>query len=598
MVETRKFETAVTVFRLVRPFRWQMAAGLALLAANRLAGLVLPASTKYVVDALLHQPHAPALQLIIAAVAGASVVQAASGWALTRTLGGASQEMIAGLRKQLQRHMLRIGVAEHDHLSSSAMATRIMNDADGLRNLVGSGMVELAGGLLTGAVALGFMLHLDVALTGVLVIVLIAFGCVARVGFRSLRPLSMQRAEMHSGLTGQLAEWLSGIRVIKAFAAEGRGDQVFGEGVERLLSNRLQSVNSIAATQAVTACLVGLSASSVIWVSAREIASGRMTVGGLFSFVAFLGFLLMPMLQVIAITALLSDAVAGVERTESLLGLRREADDRERTLTAPDGPGEIVFENVSFAYAGRVPALEGISFRVPAGTTTAVVGPSGAGKSTIVALLAAFYAPQSGRVLVDGVDIRRVRLESYRSRLGLVTQDAFLLDGSVRENVELGRSAASPEATGAACRTALVSGFAERLPQGYETKVGERGVRLSGGQRQRIALARAVLANPRLLLLDEPTSNLDAESEALVAEAVTASMRGRTTVIVAHRLSTIRNADQILVVEQGCVVERGTHESLMAARGRYFELYRTQVEISGAEMEPAAEAAAVPLATA
>jgi ABC-type multidrug transport system fused ATPase/permease subunit len=484
-----------------------------------------------------------------------------------------------------------------------------MTDVEGVRNLVGTGLVELVGGLLTAAIAFVLMLRISPGMTGVMLASLMVFALVLYRSFGTLRPIFRERGKINAEVTGRLTESLGGVRVVKGYRAEEREAAVFSTGVGRLLDNVLKTLTSFSILTLSSTVLLGVVGAAVMYVGARQVLAGTLTVGGLFTYTMLLGFLVAPMFQVVSIGTQLTEAAAGLERTREVLRERPEDADPRRTAVLGPLRGEVVFDDVRFAYEAGKPVLLGISFRAEPGTVTALVGPSGAGKSTIIGLVAAFHTPTEGNVLVDGVSLSTVRLDSYRSQLGVVLQETFLFDGTIRENVAFSRPDADEAAVLEACRIARVDEFATAFPDGYETVVGERGVKLSGGQRQRVSIARAILADPRILILDEATSSLDSESEALIQEGLSFLMRGRTTFVIAHRLSTIRRADQILVVEGGRIVERGTHASLYAGRGRYREMYDRQHgveanlflapgeggEAAAGDVEPTgAEAAAVP----
>jgi subfamily B ATP-binding cassette protein MsbA len=436
--------------------------------------------------------------------------------------------------------------------------------------------VEFAGGLLTAALALVLMLRISVVMTLVTAVSLGAFSLVLYRAFGVLRPIFRERGKIYADVTGRLTESLGGVRVVKGYHAEAREAEVFGRGVARLLANVMKTLTSTSIMGLSSTLLLGLVGAAVMYVGARQILAGTLTLGGFFTYTMLLGFLVAPLFQVVAIGTQLSEALAGLERTREVLRERPEDQDPRRTETLGRLRGEVVFDDVRFAYEQGQPVLKGVSFRSEPGTVTALVGPSGSGKSTIIGLVAAFHVPSEGQVRADGVDLSTVRLDSYRTQLGVVLQDTFLFDGTIRENVAFARPNATGEQVLAACRIARVDEFAEAFPDGYETVVGERGVKLSGGQRQRVSIARAILADPRILILDEATSSLDSESEALIQEGLAHLLQGRTTFVIAHRLSTIRRADQILVIEQGEVVERGTHAELRARGARYYEMYTKQ----------------------
>jgi len=561
---------------LVRPRRWLLLGGFGLMAINRVAGLVLPASTRYLIDDVLGKGRRDLLLPIVGAVVAATFIQAITSFALTQLLSKAAQRLIADMRKQVQAHIGRLPVAYYDGNKTGSLVSRIMSDVEGVRNLIGTGLVEFAGGLLTAVLALVLMLRISPVMTLVTAASLGAFSVVLYRAFGVLRPIFRERGKIYAEVTGRLTESLGGVRVVKGYHAESREAEVFGSGVGRLLTNVLKTLTSTSVMGLSSTLLLGLVGAAVMYVGARQILAGTLTLGGFFTYTMLLGFLVAPLFQVVAIGTQLTEAVAGLERTREVLRERPEDQDPRRTETLGRLRGEVAFEDVRFAYEPGQPVLKGISFRSQPGTVTALVGPSGSGKSTIIGLVAAFHVPSEGRVLVDGIDLSAVRLESYRTQLGVVLQDTFLFDGTIRENVAFARPDATDEQVLTACRIARVDEFAEAFAEGYDTLVGERGVKLSGGQRQRVSIARAILADPRILILDEATSSLDSESEALIQEGLAHLLQGRTTFVIAHRLSTIRRAEQILVVEQGEVVERGTHGELLARGGRYHEMYTKQ----------------------
>jgi len=564
------------LWELVGPRRFLLLGGLGLMAVNRVAGLVLPASTKYLVDDVLGKGRRDLLLPLVGAVVAATLIQGLTSFGLTQLLSKAAQRLIADMRKQVQAHVGRLPVAYYDANKTGALVSRIMTDVEGVRNLIGTGLVEFAGGLLTAALALVLMLRTSAVMTLVTFLSLAAFSAVLYRAFGVLRPIFRERGKIYAEVTGRLTESLGGVRVVKGYHAEGREAEVFGAGVGRLLANVMKTLTSTSIMGLSSTLLLGLVGASVMYVGARQILAGTLTLGGFFTYTMLLGFLVAPLFQIVSIGTQLTEALAGLERTREVLGERPEDQDPRRSVALGGIRGEVAFEDVRFAYEPGQPVLKGVSFRSDPGTVTALVGPSGSGKSTIIGLVAAFHVPSEGRVLVDGVDLATVRLDSYRTQLGVVLQDTFLFDGTIRENVSFARPEATEEQILRACRIARVDEFAEAFADGYDTVVGERGVKLSGGQRQRVSIARAILADPRILILDEATSSLDSESEALIQEGLAHLLRGRTTFVIAHRLSTIRRADQILVVEHGEVVERGTHADLLARGGRYYEMYTKQ----------------------
>jgi subfamily B ATP-binding cassette protein MsbA len=563
----------------VRPRKGLLALGLALMALNRVAGLVLPASTKFLVDDVVGQARRDLLPPLIGAVLGATLVQGVTSFAMTQLLSKAAQRLIADLRRQVQEHVGRLPVAYYDANKAGTLVSRIMHDVEGIRNLIGTGLVEFAGGLLTSVLALILMLRISPLMTGVSFLALSVFSVVLMRAMGTLRPIFRERGRIQAEVTGRLTESLGGVRVIKGYHAEAREAAVFSTGVGRLLDNVLKTLTAMSVMGLASSVLLGVVSAAVMYVGARQILDGHITLGGFFTYTLLLGFLVAPLFQVVAIGTQLTEAAAGLERTREVMKESPEDQDPRRTSELARLRGEVAFEEVRFEYEAGRPVLNRISFRAEPGTVTALVGPSGSGKSTIIGLIAAFHAPTAGRVLVDGVDLSTVRLGSYRTQLGVVLQDTFLFDGTIRENVAFSRPDATDEQVLAACRLARVDAFAETFPDGYDTIIGERGVKLSGGQRQRVSIARALLADPRILILDEATSSLDSESEALIQEGLSHLMKGRTTFVIAHRLSTIRRADQILVVEEGQIVERGTHGELLERGARYAEMYRRQHDV-------------------
>ncbi len=568
------------------------------MAVNRVAGLVLPGSTKFLIDDVIGLRNTGLLLPLVAAVVAATVVQGLTSFALTQMLSKAAQRLIAEMRLRVQAHIGRLPVTYFDANKSGQLVSRIMSDVEGVRNLIGTGLVEFLGGLVTGVLALAIMLWLSPGMTLVTVASLAVFGVVLVRAMGKLRPIFRERGKIQGEVTGRLTESLGGVRVVKGYHAEARESAVFAEGVGRLLANVLKTLTATSVLGLSSTVLLGLIGAAVMYVGTREILAGHLTVGGFFTYTVFLGFLIGPVFQIVSIGTQLSEAFAGLERTREVLREKPEDEDERRSERLAEVRGEVEFADVHFAYEAGKPVLEGISFRAAPGTVTALVGPSGAGKSTIIGLIAAFHSPSSGQIRVDGADLATLRLDSYRVHLGVVLQETFLFDGTIRENVAFARPSATEAEILAACRTARVDEFALKFEAGLLTVVGERGVKLSGGQRQRVSIARAILADPRILILDEATSSLDSESEALIQEGLASLMRGRTTFVIAHRLSTIRQADQILVVEGGRIVERGDHASLFAQGRRYYEMYTRQHGLEtnlflapgeGGEAEPEAE---------
>jgi len=564
------------VWALIKPRRGILAVGLLLMAVNRVSGLILPASTKYLVDDVIGKHHIRLLTPIVLAVLAATVIQGLTSFTLTQLLSKSAQKMIADLRRQVQAHIGKLSISFYDSNKTGVLVSRIMSDVEGVRNLIGTGLVEFVGGLMTGLLALVVLLRISVSMTLIAFSVLLVFGVGLNKAFATIRPIFRARPKITAEVTGRLTESLGGVRVVKGYHAEEREEKIFSTGVQRLLDNVLKTLTATSIMSLSAAALMGLVSAVVMFMGAHRILAGTMTLGTFLTFSIFLGLLVAPVFQIVAIGTQITEAITGLERTREILDEKIEDEAPGRVVKLPRVNGQVVMEDVSFAYDSRKEVLHDISFRAEPGTVTALVGPSGAGKSTIIGLLAAFYVPSSGRVLVDSIDLSTVKLDSYRTQLGVVLQETFLFDGTIRENVAFARPDASEAEILAACRIARVDEFADAFEKQYDTVVGERGVKLSGGQKQRVSIARAILADPRILILDEATSSLDSESEALIQEGLRYLMRGRTTFVIAHRLSTIRRADQILVVEAGKIIERGTHTSLYAAGGRYYDLYTKQ----------------------
>jgi subfamily B ATP-binding cassette protein MsbA len=567
------------IWALIHPRRGILLLGFVLMAINRVSGLILPGSTKYLVDDVIGKRHIQLLLPIVLAVTAATVVQGLTSFTLTQLLSKSAQRMITDLRKQVQAHIGKLPVSFYDTNKTGVLVSRIMSDVEGVRNLIGTGLVEFAGGLMTAVFALIILLRISALMTIVAFAVLFVFALFLNKAFATIRPIFRARPKINAEVTGRLTESLGGVRVVKGYHAEEREEEVFAGGVQRLLENVLKTLTATSLMSLSGATLMGVVSAVVMFLGARQILAGQMTLGTFFTYIFFLGLLVAPVFQIVAIGTQITEAITGLERTREILSEAMEDQDPQRTVTLDRIEGLVEFDDVRFSYEPGKEVLHGISFRAEPGTVTALVGPSGSGKSTIIGLISAFYTPTQGRILVDGVNLSTVKLSSYRTQLGVVLQETFLFDGTIRENVSYARPNAGEDEIMAACRIARVDEFAEGFEKKYDTVVGERGVKLSGGQKQRVSIARAILADPRILILDEATSSLDSESEALIQEGLRYLMRGRTTFVIAHRLSTIRRAEQILVVQDGCILERGTHETLYAAHGRYFELYTKQYAV-------------------
>ena len=559
--------------------RGRIAIGLGVMVISRLAGLVVPASSKFLIDNVIGEGRADLLPLLAGAVAAAAIVQGTSSFALSQILGVTAQRAITDMRKTVQAHITRLPVGYFDSTKSGVLISRVMTDAEGIRNLVGTGLVQLTGGIFTAVVALAVLLYLNWALTLVTVTILLVFGGAMGTAFKRLRPLFRERGRINAEVTGRLGETLSGVRIVKAYTAERKEDLVFARGTHELLRNVAKAVTSVAAVTSFTGVIVGAIGVGMILIGGRAILAGDMTLGDFVMYIFFTGLMINPLVQMANIGTQITEAFAGLDRIREIRSMATEVDQDEGKGRVPTVEGNVRFEDVFFEYEEGVPVLQGVSLEAPVGTTVALVGSSGSGKSTLVSLVLSFNQPQKGRIVVDGKDLADMRLAEYRMQVGVVLQDNFLFDDSILENIRYGRRGADLADVEQVARLAHCHDFILEFPKGYDTVIGERGVKLSGGQRQRIAIARAILADPRILVLDEATSSLDSESEAKIQAGLRELLRGRTTFVIAHRLSTIRRADQILVLEEGRIVERGDHDSLMEQAGRYRELYEFQHQV-------------------
>ena len=561
---------------LIRRYRKGLLIGFALMIVGRLLGFVLPTSTKFLIDNVLGQNQWELLAPLALAVGTATLFQAASSYAVAQVVSIAAQEGIMEMRKRVQEKVTRLPISFFDNTQSGVLISRIMTDAEGIRNLIGTGIIQLVGGALTALLSLGVLFYLNWQLTLIILVFLLAFAGVMAFAFNTLRPVFRERGKINAEVTGRLAETLGGIRVVKAYRMEAREQLEFSHGVARLFANIKKSITGTSAVTAFATVIVGAIGTLLIFFGGRAIQSGAMTLGDLVMYVAFIGVLVTPIIQMSSIGTQISEAFAGLDRINEIMNLEPEDANDSKLDSLNDIRGDIAFKNVYYEYEEGVAVLKGIDLEARAGTTTALVGSSGSGKSTLVSLIMAFARPNKGRVLIDGKDLEEVRLADYRRHLGVVLQENFLFDGSITENIRFAHPDASLESVTEVSKLANAHDFISKFPDGYDSIVGERGIKLSGGQRQRIAIARALLADPKILILDEATSSLDSESEALIQEGLDRLQRGRTVFVIAHRLSTIRKADQILVLEDGKILERGNHETLLAKNGRYRELYDKQ----------------------
>jgi ABC-type multidrug transport system fused ATPase/permease subunit len=568
------------VFRtIIWPRKKLLFVGLILIVISRLAGLVLPGSTKYLMDNVIAKGDLEVLKILLVVVTLAIIVQSITSFLLTKLLSVEAQHLISVLRAKVQKQLLRLPVRYFDNNKSGALVSRVMTDVEGVRNLVGTGLVQLIGGLLTAVISLVLLIRISPSMTLYTLIPITIFGLISMKAFSTIRPIFRERGKINAEVTGRLTETLNGVRVIKGFNAEAQETKIFEQGVERIFLNVKKTLTSTSLVTSSATFLLGLASIGIMGMSAYKIVQNEMTQGDFLSFTLYLGFMIAPIVQMSNIGSQLTEAFAGLDRTEEIMAMEPEDDGKIRTTVIGPIHGDIRFEQVNFAYEEGKPVLKNISFLAPAGTVTALVGTSGSGKTTIAGLAASFLNPVSGKITVDDIDLSKVSLSSYRSQLGVVLQDEFLFEGTIRENIIFPKPHATKEEINKAVKAAHVQEFADRFEKGLDTLIGERGVKLSGGQRQRIAIARAILANPRILILDEATSNLDTESEAYIQQSLRTLLQGRTTFVIAHRLSTIRQADQILVIEHGEIVEQGKHDELIEKKGRYFELYTYQARI-------------------
>ena len=561
---------------LMAQHKRSLAIGFSLMIVNRLAGLVLPASSKYLIDDVIGKQRGDMLLPLALAALGATLVQSITGFSLSQVVSIAAQRAITEMRKSVQMHVLRLPVSYFDSTKTGILISRIMSDAEGVRNLVGTGIIQLVGGFLTAAIALGVLIWLNWKLTMMMLFIIIGFGAMMMIAFKRLRPIFRERGAINADVTGRLAETVGGIRIVKVYTAERREQLTFARGAHKLFRNVAKTITGTSAVGSGVMVITGIIGVLMILFGGRDVLAGRMTLGDMMMYVFFIGMVAAPLVSIASIGTQITEAFAGLDRIREIRDMTTEDQADAAKAAVPDIDGAVEFQHVWFEYNEGVPVIKDVSFLARAGTTTALVGSSGGGKSTLVSLVMAFNRPKSGRILIDGRDLDSLKLHEYRTHVGVVLQDNFLFDGTIRENIAYSKPGATIDEVVAAARVAHVDEFVDTFADRYETIVGERGVKLSGGQRQRVAIARAILADPKILILDEATSSLDSESEAMIRDGLRSLRRGRTTFVIAHRLSTIESSDQILVLESGTIAERGTHHELISLGGRYRELHDRQ----------------------
>lgn len=564
---------------IIWPKRNLVLIGMALIVISKAASFVAPLSLKYLMDDIIPNKNIGFLKLLVLAVVLAITVQAVTSFLLTKILSVQAQYLISELRAQVQKQVLSLPIRFFDNAKSGALVSRIMTDVEGVRNLIGTGLVQLVGGTITAVVSLILLLRISPSMTLFTLVPLAIFAIIALKAFKIIRPIFRNRGKINAEVTGRLTETLGGIRVIKGFNAEEQEHRIFEDGVEKLFQNVKKSLTATAFMTSASTFLLGLATTGIMGIGGYKIMMDQLTIGEFLTFTFLLGLMVAPIVQMSNIGSQLTEALAGLDRTEELMNITAEINEADRTIFLENMHGDIVFNDVSFAYEEDKEVLHNINFEVKSGDVVALVGSSGSGKSTIAGLAATFLTPKSGTITIDGQDLSKVHLSSYRRYLGVVLQDEFLFEGTIRENILFPRPQATEKELQQAVKAAYVNEFTDRFEKGLDTLIGERGVKLSGGQRQRIAIARAVLANPKILILDEATSNLDTESEALIQKSLATLTQGRTTFVIAHRLSTIRKANQILVIENGQIAESGTHDELIAKQGRYYNLFTYQARI-------------------
>ena len=581
--DSKKNKPKVSILKAFKTIIWPkrklVFIGLVLIVLSRLSSLVLPWKSKALLDEVIPNKDYDQLYHLLFIVGLAILVQSITSFLLTRILSVQAQFLISELRAQVQKKVVSLPISFFDNTKSGALVSRIMSDVEGVRNLIGTGLVQLVGGTITAVISMILLIQISPSMTFFVLVPVAVFGLVALKAFKYIRPIFRNRGIISADVKGRLTETLSGVRVIKAFNAEAQENETFEKGVDKLFQNVKKSLTATAFMTSSATFLLGIASTGIMGIGGYKIMTGELTVGDFLSFTLLLGFMIAPIVQMSNIGSQLTEALAGLDRTEELMNMPAEEDDPQRSIVIENMKGTLVFDDVSFSYEAGKDVLNNISFQVPSGSVTALVGSSGSGKSTIAGLSATFLNPKSGKITIDNQDISKVKLSSYRKYLGVVLQDEFLFEGTIKENILFPRPNASEEDLQNAVKAAYVNEFTDRFEKGLDTLIGERGVKLSGGQRQRLAIARAILADPKIIILDEATSSLDTESESLIQKSLSELVKDRTTIVIAHRLSTIKQADQILVIESGSIVERGTHDELIATKGRYFDLFTYQSKI-------------------
>jgi len=581
--DSKKNKPKVSILKAFKTIIWPkrklVFIGLVLIVLSRLSSLVLPWKSKALLDEVIPNKDYDQLYHLLFIVGLAILVQSITSFLLTRILSVQAQFLISELRAQVQKKVVSLPISFFDNTKSGALVSRIMSDVEGVRNLIGTGLVQLVGGTITAVISMILLIQISPSMTFFVLVPIAVFGLVALKAFKYIRPIFRNRGIISADVKGRLTETLSGVRVIKAFNAEAQENETFEKGVDKLFQNVKKSLTATAFMTSSATFLLGIASTGIMGIGGYKIMTGELTVGDFLSFTLLLGFMIAPIVQMSNIGSQLTEALAGLDRTEELMNMPAEKDDPQRSIVIENMKGTLVFDDVSFFYEAGKDVLNNISFQVPSGSVTALVGSSGSGKSTIAGLSATFLNPKSGKITIDNQDMSKVKLSSYRKYLGVVLQDEFLFEGTIKENILFPRPNASEEDLQNAVKAAYVNEFTDRFEKGLDTLIGERGVKLSGGQRQRLAIARAILADPKIIILDEATSSLDTESESLIQKSLSELVKDRTTIVIAHRLSTIKQADQILVIESGSIVERGTHDELIATKGRYFDLFTYQSKI-------------------